>query len=106
MAFLAAGWQMKEASGVAGSTGQYLFQKAEYITQDAPAAVEAANYLPAAQNSGSDPITNLISYLNFPAGLVITVLASVNTAPVLKMYVVTASSSAGVTLALIKTTAG
>lgn len=106
MTFSALGWQMGPCGGVAGATGQYLFQEANYITTDAAAAVEAAGYFPAAQGSGSDVITKSMSYLNFPAGLAIAAIMNIGATPVRKNYIVTASSSSGVTIALQTTTAG
>lgn len=63
-------------------------RKAEYFhATDAQAAIRAANYFNDA-------------YQALPKGTIIDVLAATDTTPVLCRYVVTASASNGVTLAL------
>ena len=98
------GWQMGPSGGSCGSTGQYMRQQATYITTDAAATVEAANYFPAVQAAA--PNAPEMSYLNFPVGLKIEATMNVGSTPVFKTYIVTASSSSGVTIALQATTAG
>ena len=93
MAFAQAGFSLMEAGGVCGATGQYRFIRARYITLDAAATVEATGYF------------NSI-YQNLPVGSLIDAIMAVGGTPVFKNYIVTASSSAGVTIALQTVSAG
>lgn len=93
MAFDAKGWKLEPAGGVCGSTGQYRHTHAKYITLDAAAVVEGAGYF------------NAI-YQNAPVGTVIDAVMDIAGTPVNKRYIVTASSSSGVTVALQSASAG
>ena len=99
------GWQLQAPGGVATVSGvQYQQTFATYITGDAAAVVEAAGYLPPTVGAAPNALT--MSYLNFPVGLVIRATMVCAGTPVIKTYIVTASSSSGVTLALQTGTAG
>jgi hypothetical protein len=93
MAFNINGFRLGEAFGVAGASGQYRYTWATYITTDTAAVVEAAHYF--------DSI-----YQNLPVGTVIEATMAMGGTPVIKDYVVTASSASAVTIALKSTAAG
>jgi hypothetical protein len=93
MAFDLKGFQLRQAGGVCGTTGQYRYTEATYITLDAASAVEAAHYF--------DSI-----YQQLPVGTLIETVAAAGGTPVRKSYIVTASASTGVTIALQTTSAG
>jgi hypothetical protein len=93
MAFSTKGFALETPGGVAGTTGQIRRTRASYITLDAAATVEAAHYF--------DSI-----YASLPVGTVISAVMAAGGTPVFKNYVVTASASTGVTIALQSTAAG
>lgn len=94
MAFVMNGMCVEGTSAVLGSgpTAKY-YRCAKYITDDAPAVVEAANYF--------NPAVSRL-----PVGTAIEAQMSVTGTPVYKEYVVTANDGATVTIALQKVTAG
>lgn len=73
--------------------GSKHFRRATYITPDAPATVEAANYFNDAAN-------------RLPKGTVIEAVMSAGGTPVLKNFVVVTNTGSAVTVAMQKTTAG
>jgi hypothetical protein len=93
MAFSIKGFALGSPGGVAGTSGQYQRTHASYITTDTAATVEGANYF-------------LSIFSNLPVGTTISSVMNVAATPVFKEYVVTASSSTTVTIALQSTSAG
>lgn len=92
MAYDAKGLRVKSGDGAAAvNTDQY--REATYITNDAAAVVEAANYFNGA-------VSRLVK------GTVITALMAFSGTPILKRYVVTSNNGVTVVIALQTTTAG
>lgn len=77
----------------AAYNGKVMLHEGYLITTDAPAVVEAANYLNA-------------SVSRLPKGTMIEAVMSIGGTPILKNYVVTANTGTAVTIALQTTTAG
>jgi hypothetical protein len=94
MAFDAKGFRLETPGGVVTiSSVNYQHTRASYITGDAAATVEAAHYF--------DSI-----YLSLPVGTTIDALMVCAGTPVRKSYVVTASASTAVTIAVQAVAAG
>lgn len=95
MAFDPNAFRVEYATGSygAGSDGSKFFRRASYITADAPAVVEAANYF----NLAAD---------RAPLGTVICAVMSIGGAVEMKNYVVSGNAAGVVTVKLQKTAAG
>lgn len=95
MAFDPNAFRVEYATGSygAGSDGSKFFRRASYITADAPAVVEAANYFNLAAQRA-------------PKGTVIQAVMLIEGAVELKQYVVSANDGTTVTVKLQKTAAG
>lgn len=93
MTFNAKGLQVQEPGGTTGATGQYMHQRATYVTEDAGATVEAAGYF----NAG---------YQRLAKGMLIESVLAIGGTPVHKTYIVTGIVNGVVTIALQTTAAG
>lgn len=95
MAFNEKALRVEFGTGVQGAspTGAGFYRQATYITADAPATVEAANYFDAAAK-------------RLPVGTVIDAVMGLGGTIELKRYVVSVNTGAAVTIKLQKTTAG
>lgn len=95
MAFNEKALRVEFGTGSYGSSpdGAKFFRQASYITTDAPATVEAADYFNAAAK-------------RLPKGTVITAVMSMSGTPVMKNFVVTANSGTAVTIAVQEASAG
>lgn len=95
MAFTPKSLRVEFGTGVQGASpsGAGFYRQASYITDDAPATVEAANYFNAAAK-------------RLPVGTVIDAVMGLGGTIELKRYVVSANTGSAVTVKLQKTAAG
>lgn len=95
MAYNEKALRVKFGEGATGASvdGKNFFRLASYITEDAPAVVEAAGYFNAAAS-------------RLPKGTVIMAVMDFAGAVEFKQYVVSANTGAAVTIKLQKTAAG